>query len=102
MRAARRERAELRLDRRRRARTARCRTRSRATSPIERGTLVTFDIGALLDGYCSDCTRTVAVGEPGERAREIYAIVLAAQLARARRRSRRASPAARPTRRRAR
>ena len=50
-------------------------------APIERGTLVTFDVGALLDGYCSDCTRTVAVGEPGEHAREIHAIVLAAQLA---------------------
>jgi Xaa-Pro aminopeptidase len=49
--------------------------------PIERGTLVTFDIGALVDGYCSDCTRTIAVGEPGERAREVYGIVLAAQLA---------------------
>lgn len=48
---------------------------------IEAGVLVTFDIGALLDGYCSDCTRTVAVGEPGERAREVYAIVAAAQLA---------------------
>jgi Xaa-Pro aminopeptidase len=48
---------------------------------IERGTLVTFDIGALLDGYCSDCTRTVAVGEPGGRTREVYEIVLAAQLA---------------------
>ncbi len=49
--------------------------------PIERGSLVTFDIGALLDGYCSDCTRTVAVGEPGEHAREVYGVVLAAQLA---------------------
>jgi Xaa-Pro aminopeptidase len=49
--------------------------------PIERGVLVTFDIGARLDGYCSDCTRTVAVGEPGEHAREIYGLVLAAQLA---------------------
>ena len=49
--------------------------------PIERGSLVIFDIGARLDGYCSDCTRTVSVGEPGERAREIYGIVLAAQLA---------------------
>jgi Xaa-Pro aminopeptidase len=50
-------------------------------TPIERGTLVTFDVGALLDGYCSDCTRTVAIGEPSEHAREIYGIVLAAQLA---------------------
>ncbi|HEX4035876.1 MAG TPA: aminopeptidase P family protein [Solirubrobacteraceae bacterium] len=48
---------------------------------IEPGTLVTFDIGAKLDGYCSDCTRTVAVGEPGELAREVYGVVLAAQLA---------------------
>jgi Xaa-Pro aminopeptidase len=47
---------------------------------IERGSLVTIDIGSLLDGYCSDCTRTVAVGEPGAHAREIYALVLAAQL----------------------
>jgi Xaa-Pro aminopeptidase len=48
---------------------------------IEPGTLVTFDIGARLDGYCSDCTRTVAVGEPAPRAREIYELVLAAQIA---------------------
>ncbi len=48
---------------------------------IERGTLVTFDIGALVDGYCSDCTRTVAVGEPSARAREVYDVVLRAQLA---------------------
>jgi Xaa-Pro aminopeptidase len=48
---------------------------------IERGTLVTVDIGALLDGYYSDCTRTFAVGEPTALAREIYEVVLAAQLA---------------------
>ena len=48
---------------------------------IEPGTLVTIDIGALLGGYCSDCTRTVAVGEPGSHAREIHALVLEAQLA---------------------
>ncbi len=50
-------------------------------APIEPGTLVTFDIGALVDGYCSDCTRTVAVGEPSARAREVYEVVLRAQLA---------------------
>ena len=49
--------------------------------PIEAGTLVTIDIGARLHGYCSDCTRTVAVGEPTAHAREVYAIVQAAQLA---------------------
>jgi Xaa-Pro aminopeptidase len=48
---------------------------------IGKGELVVFDMGAKLDGYCSDGTRTYAVGEPGERAREAYATVLAAQLA---------------------
>jgi len=48
---------------------------------IERGTLVTVDIGAIVDGYCSDCTRTFAVGEPADRAREVYEVVAAAQLA---------------------
>jgi Xaa-Pro aminopeptidase len=43
--------------------------------------LVTIDWGAQLDGYCSDCTRTYAVGNPGERAREVYELVLRAQLA---------------------
>src|SRR5208282_1018566 len=44
--------------------------------------LVTIDWGAQLDGYCSDCTRTYATGEGmSDRAREIYALVLAAQLA---------------------
>jgi len=48
---------------------------------IAKGTLVVVDIGALRDGYCSDCTRTFAVGEPSARAREVYEVVLAAQLA---------------------
>ncbi|MEA2266380.1 MAG: Xaa-Pro aminopeptidase [Solirubrobacteraceae bacterium] len=49
---------------------------------IEAGTLVTIDIGARLDGYCSDCTRTFAVGRaPDELGREIYDLVLRAQLA---------------------
>lgn len=46
---------------------------------IGSGELVVFDMGAKLDGYCSDGTRTFAVGEPGERAREVYETVLAAQ-----------------------
>jgi Xaa-Pro aminopeptidase len=37
-------------------------------------------MGAQLDGYCSDGTRTFATGEPGEEAREVYEVVLAAQL----------------------
>ena len=34
---------------------------------IGAGELVVFDMGAKLDGYCSDGTRTFATGEPGER-----------------------------------
>ncbi|HSR95258.1 MAG TPA: M24 family metallopeptidase, partial [Solirubrobacterales bacterium] len=34
-----------------------------------------------LDGYCSDGTRTFAVGEPGERARQVYETVRSAQQA---------------------
>jgi Xaa-Pro aminopeptidase len=45
------------------------------------GELVVFDMGASLDGYCSDGTRTFATGEPGERARQVYEAVRGAQLA---------------------
>jgi Xaa-Pro aminopeptidase len=38
-------------------------------------------MGALIDGYCSDCTRTFAAGEPGEEAREVYELVRRAQAA---------------------
>jgi Xaa-Pro aminopeptidase len=48
---------------------------------IGRGELVVFDMGAMLDGYCSDGTRTYATGDPGESAREVYEVVRAAQLA---------------------
>ncbi len=43
--------------------------------------LVVIDWGAELDGYCSDCTRTVATGPVSEHAQEIYGLVRAAQLA---------------------
>jgi Xaa-Pro aminopeptidase len=48
---------------------------------IGSGELVVFDMGALLDGYCSDCTRTYATGEPGEEARRVYELVREAQAA---------------------
>ena len=48
--------------------------------PIPRDVLVTLDIGARLDGYCSDCTRTWATGEIGDELRDVYALVLRAQL----------------------
>lgn len=47
---------------------------------IQSGELVTMDYGALYEGYCSDITRTVAVGEVSEELREIYDTVLEAQL----------------------
>src|SRR5262245_30460607 len=43
--------------------------------------LVVLDMGAMLEGYCSDGTRTFATGDPGEEAREVYDLVLTAQLA---------------------
>jgi Xaa-Pro aminopeptidase len=50
-----------------------------ADVPIAADTLVTLDIGAQLDGYCSDCTRTWATGELPDDLAEIYALVLRAQ-----------------------
>jgi Xaa-Pro aminopeptidase len=47
---------------------------------IETGELVTLDFGALYKGYCSDITRTVAVGEPNDELKKIYHTVLEAQL----------------------
>ncbi|MFO7941189.1 MAG: Xaa-Pro peptidase family protein [Bacillota bacterium] len=47
---------------------------------IRPGDFITFDYGVVYDGYCSDATRTIAVGEPGDDAREVYQTVLSAQL----------------------
>ncbi len=44
------------------------------------GTLVTIDIGCVVDGYCSDCTRTFATGELPADLAEAYAVCLQAQL----------------------
>ncbi len=46
---------------------------------IPAGTLVTIDIGARLDGYCSDCTRTWATGDLPDDLVELYETVLRAQ-----------------------
>ena len=48
---------------------------------IERGDFVTMDFGCKFGGYCSDMTRTVAVGEPGDEMKKVYHTVLEAQLA---------------------
>ena len=46
---------------------------------IPRDTLVTLDIGAQIDGYCSDCTRTWATGSLPDDLAEIYSLVQRAQ-----------------------
>ncbi len=50
-------------------------------SMIRSGELVVIDWGAQLDGYCSDCTRTLAAGGVDSKAVEVYQLVLDAQLA---------------------
>jgi Xaa-Pro aminopeptidase len=46
---------------------------------IERGELITIDMGARYKGYCADMTRTICLGEPSEtRMVELYEIVLLA------------------------
>lgn len=42
---------------------------------IDSGDMVTLDFGALYEGYRSDITRTVSIGEPSEKMKEIYSIV---------------------------
>lgn len=48
---------------------------------IEFGNFVTMDFGAVVNGYHSDMTRTVAVGEVSDTMAEVYSIVLEAQQA---------------------
>ena len=47
--------------------------------PLQTGDFFTLDYGASWGGYCSDMTRTVAVGEPTEEMRRVYQTVLEAQ-----------------------
>ena len=49
--------------------------------PIEAGELVVIDFGCVVDGYCSDMTRTVSVGDPGADARKVWDVVAASQRA---------------------
>ncbi|MCD8391454.1 MAG: aminopeptidase P family protein [Firmicutes bacterium] len=48
---------------------------------IENGDFLTLDFGCVFNGYCSDMTRTVVVGKAADWQREIYDVVLKAQLA---------------------
>ncbi|WP_342469549.1 Xaa-Pro peptidase family protein [Ureibacillus sp. FSL K6-3587] len=47
---------------------------------IEKGDFVTLDFGAVYNGYVSDITRTIAVGQPSAKLVEMYNVVLEAQL----------------------
>ena len=46
---------------------------------IEKGDLVTLDMGAVYDGYTADLTRTVVLGKTNKRQKKVYNIVLKAQ-----------------------
>lgn len=48
---------------------------------IQDGDFLTMDFGAMVDGYCGDFTRTVAIGRVTPFMKKIYNIVLASQLA---------------------
>jgi len=48
---------------------------------IQKGQFVTMDFGCKVGGYCSDMTRTVAIGQPSEEMELVYHTVLKAQLA---------------------
>jgi Xaa-Pro aminopeptidase len=48
---------------------------------VHEGDLVLVDAGAVVDGYCSDCTRTYAVGDVSDSLREVYELVREAQQA---------------------
>ena len=48
---------------------------------LENGDFLTMDFGCLYNGYCSDMTRTVCIGKASDEQKQIYNIVLSAQLA---------------------
>ena len=47
---------------------------------ISNGEAITIDMGAKCNGYCSDLTRTIFIGEPDDKFKKIYSIVLRSQL----------------------
>ena len=48
---------------------------------LEPGVFITMDFGCKVEGYCSDMTRTVALGAPTEEMERVYEVVRAAQKA---------------------
>lgn len=49
--------------------------------PLARGETIVIDMGLVLDGYCSDMTRTVVLGTPDEKTVALFRLVRKAQLA---------------------
>ncbi|MER2294316.1 MAG: Xaa-Pro peptidase family protein [Desemzia incerta] len=47
---------------------------------IEMGNMITLDFGCYYQGYVSDMTRTFAIGDPGQKLKDIHQLVLDAQL----------------------
>ena len=48
---------------------------------LEEGDFLTMDFGTIVDGYCGDMTRTVAVGKVDDNQRKVYDTVLRSQIA---------------------
>ena len=48
---------------------------------VDTGMFITMDFGCKVDGYCSDMTRTVALGQPTQEMEQVYGVVLSAQRA---------------------
>lgn len=48
---------------------------------LRKGDFITMDFGCKINGYCSDMTRTVALGEPTDEMKKVYDVVLRAQKA---------------------
>ena len=46
---------------------------------LEKNDIILIDMGAKVEGYCSDMTRTFCLGDPGEELKKIHAVVLEAQ-----------------------
>lgn len=49
--------------------------------PLQQGEPIVIDMGLILDGYCSDMTRTIVLGKPDARTIELFRLVRKAQLA---------------------
>lgn len=51
-----------------------------SSKKIQKGDFITMDFGCVYNGYCSDMTRTIVLGKATDKQKEIYDIVLRAQL----------------------